>query len=51
MTGVRAGTFLGYKGFLPEFPQTCPKNFCATFCASISHEDRISDDLQIEVFI
>jgi len=30
-----AGKFLGCEGFLTEFPQTCPKQFWATFCAII----------------
>jgi len=32
---VGAGKFWGCEGFLPEFPQTCPKKIWATFCANI----------------
>jgi len=27
----------GCKGFLPDFPQTCPKSFCATSACKFSH--------------
>ena len=30
-----ASNFWGWERFLPEFPQTCTKNFWATFCANI----------------
>ena len=33
--GVRGGKFWGCEGFLSEFPQTCPKIFCATFTYKI----------------
>jgi len=33
--GVGEGKFLGCEGFWPEFPQTCPIDFWATFCADI----------------
>ena len=35
--GVGADTFLGVQKIFPEFPQTCPKNFLATFCAWRQH--------------
>jgi len=33
--GVRAGKFLEVRQFLAEPPQTCPKKFLVTFCASV----------------
>jgi len=32
---VGAGKFLGVRKILPEFAQTCPKYFCATFAYKI----------------
>jgi len=34
--------FWGANNFSPNFRETCPKNYWATFCAL--HEERISDD-------
>jgi len=36
LIGVGADRFLGCEGFLPKFPQACPKSFCATFSCKFS---------------
>ena len=47
---VGAGKFWGCEGFLPEFPQTCPKKIWATFCANIfSQQTLFWNDLQKKV--
>jgi len=55
ITGVGAGKFWECEGFLPEFPQTCPKNFLGNFCPLIfshnDHEDLFWCDLQKKVFM
>jgi len=33
---AEAGKVLGCEGFLPEFPQTCPKSLYATFAYNVS---------------
>jgi len=43
--GVGAGKFWGCEGFLPEFAQTCPKYFCATFAYKFSPSHKDHEDL------
>ena len=36
---VRANKFWGWEGFLPDFPQICPKRFCTIFAYKFSHKN------------
>ena len=42
---VGAGKFLGVRKILPEFAQTCPKYFCATFAYKFSPSHKDHEDL------
>jgi len=51
---ARAGArnFWGCDGYLPEFPQTCPKSFLCDFCLQIfSHKDHQVHFLALFVFL